>query len=88
MVKAASAFPGRMAFIAGLAVIEIPANPCVSLIGFTLVVLVTVNAAENTVIGRIGMAFGTRLPFATVLAAVYREIFSVMIESGRYPGGL
>jgi hypothetical protein len=67
MVESACTLPCGMAGITGIALITVPTDAFVSRIGFGLVVLVTVNAAENCIIIRISMAIDASCPFALVL---------------------
>ena len=49
---------------------------------------VATKAIEDGKIGRIGMAFGTLIPLVFVVAAIDREIHSIMVKTGRNPDRL
>jgi len=68
---------------ASIAVVHISSDAFVFVICFSL--LMASQARENGIISRIGMAIGTGIPFALVFSGINREIFAIMIESGRHP---
>lgn len=67
------------------AVVCVPGHPVVIIIRFRI--HVASDAGELCIISRIGMAVDTRIPFAFVFATVNGEVWAIMIEGGRKPGG-
>lgn len=53
-----------------------------------VVVFMTINAAENSIVAAVRMTLRTRIPFVPVITAVDRKIHSIMIECGGCPSGL
>ena len=49
---------------------------------------VATQTIEDGVVGGIGMALGALIPLVIVVAAVDREIHSIMVKIGRNPGRL
>lgn len=86
MIKGIIGITGRMAGKTGGAVIRVS--------GYTHVVIVRFRihmaggAGKLGIVGRVGMAVYTLIPFALVLATVDRKVFHVMIKRGWLPGGL
>ena len=79
--------PCGMAFITGIAVINVPGNPAM-FIGQVLgvIVCVAVNATEYGIIARGGMAVRAIIPFSIVPAAVNGEIHAIVVKVRRFPG--
>lgn len=84
VVKNQVCIAGRVAGQAGGAVVRITANAVVFFVGIGIGM--AGDAGEFCVIGRIGMAIRTLIPFAFVFAAINRKMLAVVIKSRRYPG--
>ncbi len=74
-----------VAIVAGQAVVTIPTDILMLIIHVGAVVFMTIYATENSIVGRIGMAIGTGVPFTAVLPGIYRKILVVMVPGGRTP---
>ena len=86
MVKSIVGIPGRVAGETGRAVISITADAIVLIIGFRIGM--AGSTGDYGIIGRIGMTIHTGIPFAIMRPAVNREILGIVVEIGRFPGGL
>lgn len=88
VIEAALRITGRMAGKAGRAVVHVSDHLLMLFIGLRLVMLVAVRTTEQRVTGRIGMAFGTGIPFAVVLSRINRKKLPVVLpEICRRPTG-
>jgi len=77
-----------MTFQAGDAVILVSAHSLVVLIGILLIMLMAIDAAENGIVFRIRMTFGTGIPFAVMVTGIDGEVLCVVVKSRGYPGNL
>lgn len=84
VVKNQVRIAGGVAGQAGGAIVRITANAVVFFVGIGIGM--AGDAGEFCVIGRIGMAIRTLIPFAFVFAAIYRKMLAVVVESRRHPG--
>lgn len=86
MIKGIIGITSRMAGKTGCTIIVVSRNTIVLIIRFRI--HMAGGAGKLGIVGRVDMAVCTLIPFALVLAAVDREILSVVIKGGRLPGGL
>jgi hypothetical protein len=78
MVEIFVHFAVGMAFQAGNALINVSPNVVMFVVHIILVVIVAINAGENTVIAGVGMTFGTADPFPVMTPRIHREILCIM----------
>jgi hypothetical protein len=65
------------------AVVFVTGNVIVFVVHFWLTV--TLEATENSIVARIGVAIGTGIPFTVMLPAVYWKIQRIVIEGRGFP---
>jgi hypothetical protein len=80
--------PSGMATIACSAVVRVPGNTLVIVVHLALIIVrMAIDATEYLVIVRVCVAVGTKIPFTGMMPGVDREILTIMVKSGGYPGG-
>ena len=83
VIESAVGLSSGMALIASDALVDIPPHSLMLPVGINLVVFMAINATEQTIISRCGMAFCADFPFVVMISAVNREVLPVVIE-GRW----
>lgn len=79
---------GWVTLVAHLAVVRIPGDAAVFIVHVGLIVLMAINAAEYSIVRRVGMAVGTQIPYPGMFPGIDGEILPVVIKGRRYPGSL
>jgi len=77
-----------MTIEAGITIVLVSRNTLMLIVHIRLVMLMAIDTAKQGIVGRVGMTFGTAIPFVTVFAAIDGEILPVVIEGGRFPHAL
>jgi hypothetical protein len=83
MIEYIGGISGRVAGQTGCTVVGIAVYALVLLIRIRIGM--TVYTGNFSVIGRVGVAIGTLVPFSLVITAVYGEILCVMVKTGGRP---
>lgn len=74
-----------MAIVTCQAVVTIPRHAIMLIVHVCLVVFMAINATEDRIISRIGVAIGTGIPFSVMFSRVYGKILLIVVERRGYP---